>query len=64
MLGYKISEIQIVCFRGEGVLVFSNERSINLSGNFQLPAILLTSAAPMKYRYPILSKLLLQTEIR
>ena len=43
-------------FEPEGSWGFPAGRSGNLSGNFELPALILTPAAPMKYRCLILSR--------
>ena len=51
-------------FEPEGSSCFSSGKSENLSGDFRFPELISTSAAPMKYRYPILSRSFLETEIR
>ena len=51
-------------FEPEDSLCFSAGRSENLPSNFRLPALISPPAAPMKYRYIILSRSLLETEIR
>ena len=43
---------------------FPSGRSENLPGDFRFPALFSTPAAPVKYRYPILSKSILEIEIR
>ena len=51
-------------FEPEGSWCFPSGRSENLSGDFRLPALISTPAAPMKYRYPTLSRSFFEIEIR
>ena len=58
----KCLEYKLFVFELEGYLWFPAGRTEYLSRNFQLLAVISTPAAPVKYRYLILSRSLLEAE--